>query len=115
MTARQAWGMGMDNVQFTLVTPEERPLAMFGRPASEAVAQMLADEGIEFVGSSYPTVGHGYVVADPGGRRIDADRVVSLPALDGPPARGRPRRWRRVHPRRRPRARARRRRRLRRG
>ncbi len=83
MTARQAWGMGMENIQFTLVTPEERPLAMFGGPASEAVAQMLSDEGIEFVGSSYPTVGHGYVVADPGGRRIDADRAVSLPALEG--------------------------------
>jgi len=83
MTARQAWGMGMEDIQFTLVTPEERPLAMFGGPASDAVAQMLADEGIEFVGSSYPTVGHGYVVADPGGRRIDADRAVSLPALEG--------------------------------
>ena len=30
MTARQVWGMGIDGVQFTLVTPEERPLAMFG-------------------------------------------------------------------------------------
>ena len=84
MTARQAWGMGMENIQFTLVTPEERPLAMFGGPASEAVAQMLSDEGIEFVGSAYPTVGRGYVIADPGGRRIDVDRVVSLPVLDGP-------------------------------
>ena len=83
MTARQTWGMGMDRVRFALVTPEERPLAMFGGPASEAVAQMLSDEGIEFVGSSYPTVGRGYVIADPGGRRIDVDRVVSLPVLDG--------------------------------
>jgi sulfide:quinone oxidoreductase len=83
MTARQAWGMGMDRVRFTLVTPEERPLAMFGGPASQAVAEMLAAEGIEFVGASYPTVGRGYVIADPGGRRIDVERVVSLPVLDG--------------------------------
>jgi sulfide:quinone oxidoreductase len=83
MTAGQVWGMGMDRVEFTLVTPEERPLAMFGGPASDAVGQMLATEGIEFVGSSYPKVGRGHVIADPSGRRIDVDRVVSLPILDG--------------------------------
>ena len=83
MTARQAWSMGMDRVRFTLVTPEERPLAMFGGPASDAVASLLAEHAIDFVGSSYATVGRGFVLADPGGRRIDADRVVSLPTLVG--------------------------------
>jgi sulfide:quinone oxidoreductase len=83
MTARQVWGMGIDRVELTLVTPEERPLAMFGGPASDAVGQMLATEGIEFVGSSYPSVGRGHVTADPSGRRIDVDRVVSLPVLVG--------------------------------
>jgi sulfide:quinone oxidoreductase len=83
MTARQAWTMGMDRVRFTLVTPEDRPLAMFGTPASEAVGELLHQHAIEFVGSSYPSVGRGYVIADPGGRRIDADRIVALPALEG--------------------------------
>ena len=83
MTARQAWTMGMDGVRFTLVTPEDRPLAMFGTPASEAVAELLHEHAIEFVGSSYPSVGRGYVIADPGGRRIEADRIVALPALVG--------------------------------
>jgi sulfide:quinone oxidoreductase len=83
MTARQAWSMGMDRVRFTLVTPEDRPLAMFGAPASEAVGELLHEHAIEFVGSSYPSVGRGYVIADPSGRRIDADRVVALPALVG--------------------------------
>jgi sulfide:quinone oxidoreductase len=83
MTARQAWTMGMDGVRFTLVTPEDRPLAMFGTPASEAVGELLHENAIEFVGSSYPSVGRGYVIADPGGRRIDADRIVALPALVG--------------------------------
>jgi sulfide:quinone oxidoreductase len=83
MTARHAWSMGMERVEFTLVTPEERPLAMFGRPSSDAIGALLAAQGIEFVGSAYPSVGHGYVVADPAGRRIDADRIISLPALDG--------------------------------
>jgi sulfide:quinone oxidoreductase len=83
MTARQVWGMGIDGVTFTLISPEERPLAMFGPAASQAVGELLAAESIEFVGPAYPSVGHGYVIADPGGRRIDVDRVVSLPVLDG--------------------------------
>jgi sulfide:quinone oxidoreductase len=90
MTARQAWGMGIDDLRFTLVTPEARPLGMFGAAASDAVAELLEHHAIEFVGSSYPSVGHGYVVADPSGRRIDADRIVSLPGLDGPALPGLP-------------------------
>ena len=90
MTARHAWSMGMDRVRFTLVTPEDRPLAMFGPTASEAVAELLDDHAIDFVGSSYPSVGRGYVLADPGGRRIDADRIVALPALGGRALEGAP-------------------------
>ena len=83
MTVRQAWSMGIDQVTFTLVTPEDRPLAMFGGPASETVSHLLSTEGIEFVGSSYATVERGAVIADPSSRRIAADRVVSLPRLEG--------------------------------
>jgi len=90
MTARQAWSMGMDDISFTLVTPEERALGMFGAAAGDTVEELLAAHGIEFVGSSYPSVGRGYVIADPGGRRIDVDRVVALPALDGPDLAGVP-------------------------
>jgi sulfide:quinone oxidoreductase len=84
MTARQAWSMGMDRVRFTLVTPEERPLAVFGHAASEAVAELLEDRGIEFIGSTYASVGHCSVELDPSGRRLSGARVVSPPVLDGP-------------------------------
>src|SRR3954453_9729210 len=90
MTARQTWSMGMDHIQFTLVTPEDRPLALFGAAASTAVGELLAAHRIDFVGSSYASVGSRYVVADPGGRRIDVDRVVALPALAGPDLAGVP-------------------------
>ena len=83
MTARQAWTMGADRVRFVFVTPEERPLAIFGGAASDAVAALLASASIEFVGSAYTQVEHGHLVVDPGGRRIDVDRVVSLPRLEG--------------------------------
>lgn len=84
MTARQAWSMGAERLEMFLVTPEDRPLGLFGGAGSDAVAHLLATSGIEFIGSSYPSVAHGFVVADPSGRRIDASRVVSLPVLDGP-------------------------------
>ena len=44
-------------------------------PATRSRELLDRRTAIEFVGSSYPTVGRGYVIADPGGRRIDAERV----------------------------------------
>jgi sulfide:quinone oxidoreductase len=90
MTAGQAWSMGIDRVRFVFVTPEERPLAIFGAAASDAVAALLASAAIEFVGSAYTQVEHGHLVVDPGGRRIDVNRVVSLPRLAGTPIEGVP-------------------------
>ncbi|MGZ8481915.1 MAG: NAD(P)/FAD-dependent oxidoreductase, partial [Candidatus Limnocylindria bacterium] len=84
MTARQAWSMGADRVRFYLITPEYRPLAIFGTAASDAVAELLEASGIEFVGSAYASIGHRVVTIDPAGRQLDVDRVVSLPTLEGP-------------------------------
>jgi sulfide:quinone oxidoreductase len=83
MTARQTWGMGADWLKFVFVTPEDRPLAIFGGAASETVAELLESAGIEFVGSAYTTVERGHLVVDPGGRRIDVNRVITLPRLEG--------------------------------
>ena len=83
MTARQAWTMGVDRLEIVFVTPEDRPLAIFGGPASETVAELLDGAAIEFVGSAYTTVERGHLILDPGGRRIDVNRVVSLPRLEG--------------------------------
>ena len=90
MAARQAWSMGMDQVRFALVTPEERPLGLFGRAPSQAIGELLEGCGIEFIGSSYATVGRGFVQLDPSGRRLDGVRIVSSPVLDGPALAGVP-------------------------
>jgi sulfide:quinone oxidoreductase len=90
MTARQAWSMGVGRVRFTLVTPEDQPLALFGPTASAAIGELLEAQGIEFVGSTYASVEHGHVLLDPGGRQLDGARVVSLPVLDGPDLTGVP-------------------------
>jgi len=83
MTAREAWSMGADRLEIVFVTPEDRPLAIFGGPASDTVADLLDGAAIEFVGSAYTTVARGHLIIDPGGRRIDVDRVVTLPRLEG--------------------------------
>ena len=83
MTAREAWGMGADWLEFVFVSPEDQPLAIFGGAASETVAGLLDGAGIEFIGSSYTTVERDHLILDPGARRIDVKRVVSLPRLEG--------------------------------
>ena len=47
MTQRRALESGRDNVEMTIVTPEEAPLAIFGPTASAAVAELLSARGIE--------------------------------------------------------------------
>jgi sulfide:quinone oxidoreductase len=79
------------SVSLTIVTPEERPLAMFGRTASDEVAKLIGDEGIVFEGMAFPDVPEaGRVVLEPGGRELSCDRVVALPRLRGPAIRGLP-------------------------
>jgi sulfide:quinone oxidoreductase len=88
MTARDVWASGMDGVELTLVSPEERPLDMFGPEASDTVGQLLWSEGIKFIGGTAADVQHNAVLA--GDQRIEADRVVSLPILLGPDIAGVP-------------------------
>jgi sulfide:quinone oxidoreductase len=88
MTARDVWSAGVDGVELFFVTPEDRPLEPFGREASAMVGEMLAEEGIEFIGSTFADVGHGFVLA--GDRRIDVDRTLALPVPAGPAVSGLP-------------------------
>jgi sulfide:quinone oxidoreductase len=88
MTARDAWSAGINNVELTFVSPEERPLDIFGPEASALVAQLLASEGIRFVGPVGADVELGAVVA--GDERIAVDRTITLPVPVGPEIDGLP-------------------------
>ena len=84
LTARQVWGMGRD-VELTLVTPEPAPLAIFGTEAAAAVRELFDAAGIALVCGSPVALGlggHIHLLADDS--EIVADRVVSLPLLEGP-------------------------------
>jgi len=64
----------------TIVTPEERPLAVFGEVASEAIERRIGS----FVGATVPdrVIDGALVTRD--GRLIPADAVIALPRLHGP-------------------------------
>ena len=83
LTARHAELKGLER-ELVLVTPEPRPLALFGDRASATVAEMLAAAGVEFAGESQVEPVEGAVRLLPGGRKIAVDRLVTLPLLRGP-------------------------------
>ncbi len=91
MTQRRALELGVDDVQLTIVTPEEAPLAIFGPTASAAVAELLSARGIEVETGAHTHEGEGNeLILTPGDRRIEAAEVVALPAMDGPALPGLP-------------------------
>jgi sulfide:quinone oxidoreductase len=90
MTAGRAYDMGIE-LQTTIITPEDAPLAIFGAKASNEVAALLAGANIETINSAYVEVPSSReVVISPGDRHLQVDRVVSLPELFGPQIRGIP-------------------------
>lgn len=93
MTAWQAWGMGHDDVEVTVYTPEDAPLGLFGTRATAALREDLEEAGVRVETGVYVTEGPGEprrLVLLPGERTIDVDRVVALPRAVGPALPGLP-------------------------
>ena len=90
LTAHHARERGLEDVELSLVIEESRPLEIFGRRASDAMAALLEEAGVEFRGSTAPSAVEpsGLVVAS--GDVVPADRVVALPRLEVPPIPGVP-------------------------
>ena len=90
MTARRLHPNG-GHARVTLVTPEHAPLELFGGRPSGRLLEYLEALGIAFVPASHvERVLPGEVVLAPGGQRVEADRVVTLPTLTGPSLAGVP-------------------------
>jgi sulfide:quinone oxidoreductase len=90
MTAGRAYDMSID-LQTTIVTPEDSPLAIFGASASSSITELLTRASIETITSAYAEVPNAReVVINPGDRHLKVDRVIALPELYGPEVRGIP-------------------------
>jgi sulfide:quinone oxidoreductase len=90
LTRRRATEAGR-TPDISVCEPDARPLAAFGKEASDAVARLLADSRVAL---------HNRCTAEPSGAhwarldvsdvRIPADHVVTLPKISGPNIRGLP-------------------------
>ncbi|MFL5895530.1 MAG: NAD(P)/FAD-dependent oxidoreductase [Thermoleophilaceae bacterium] len=79
MTARRAFEMEAE-VELTFVTPEERPLPVFGPRATADVAARLAKAGIRTVCSTIADIPRkGAVLLRPSGELLECDRLITLP------------------------------------
>ena len=83
-TAAACAAHGRSDVKLSLITPEEEPVAAFGKQVSQAVRRLLADGGITLYTSSYAVArGGGRTDLRPTGRAIVVDRTVTEPRLFG--------------------------------
>jgi sulfide:quinone oxidoreductase len=85
------WGRTQEKaLELTVVTPETRPLEVFGGPAGAEVAAVLAQAGVAFRGGVAPRDVVDGALDLGGGERLPADLVIALPRLDGPAVAGLP-------------------------
>ncbi len=83
MTARELVRSNVDGVQVRLLTPEDRPLALFGGRLSQDIGRLLGRAGVEFIHGSFArSNGGGLTYAALG--YPSSDYVVTLPLLSGP-------------------------------
>jgi sulfide:quinone oxidoreductase len=82
MTAWDARDMGQDDVQVTVYTPEDAPLAIFGADASAALSEDLEAAGVRVETGAVvleDPAAPARLVAQPGDRPLEGQTVVALP------------------------------------
>jgi sulfide:quinone oxidoreductase len=79
-----------DPPELTVVTQERRPLEVFGRAGSDALARLLDSRGIGFVGETAATAFVDNALVTEDGRLLGGDAVISLARLQGPAVQGLP-------------------------
>ena len=83
MTAHELAQSNVNGVHLRLLSPEDRPLALFGDRDSQSIAHLIAAAGIEFVGAAFTEVDDDELTN--GARsEMSSDYVVTLPLLSGP-------------------------------
>jgi len=91
MTAERAHSMDVRDLELNLVTPEARPLAVFGPAVSEVVTARLADAGVRVFTNSLAKVPQKRRVRlEPKGLDLEDQRIVAMPRVAGNAIRGLP-------------------------
>jgi sulfide:quinone oxidoreductase len=74
----------------TIITAEQQPLAVFGDIVSASVAGLLADADIQVMSGAWVESSSGKLIVNPGERELRFDHVVAVPRLVGPAITGLP-------------------------
>ena len=74
---------GVGRTQITVATPEDIPLGLFGRRASEQMGRLLEERGIEVLAGAHPVRFEAGRLSIAPGEEVEADAVISLPRLAG--------------------------------
>jgi sulfide:quinone oxidoreductase len=88
LTEAELRGKGIDDAKLTVVTPEEAPLRVFGRRASELMSALLSERGIEVLSGTRPVRFEKDRLRIVPGDYFEVDAAVSLPKLEGRRIRG---------------------------
>jgi sulfide:quinone oxidoreductase len=81
----------IQDVRLSLVTYEAEPAELIGAEGSRAIADRLAEAGIELRADSDPIAFEEGFLLLRDGRRVEVDRVLAMAAVDGPRIAGLPR------------------------
>lgn len=91
MTAERAESMDIRELELALVTPEPRPLAVFGTAVSDVVTERLARVGVKLYCDSLAKVPAARrLFIEPQGVELQPDRMIAMPRIVGPSVRGLP-------------------------
>lgn len=74
---------GVEDASLVIVTPEDAPLHLFGRAASERVSELLSARGVEVVAGAVPIHFEDGALALSPRASVEADAVISLPRMEG--------------------------------
>jgi sulfide:quinone oxidoreductase len=91
MTAERAHSMNVRELELTLVTPEPRPLAVFGSAVGDVVSEHLAQAGISVYCESLAKVPASHrLLIQPQGVELHPGRMLAMPRITGPAIAGLP-------------------------
>lgn len=84
LTAATLASRGRQGVEIVITTPEDAPLELFGREASDATAALLRRHGIVIRTRAQARAFHDGGLLLASGEVLPVDRVVAMPRLEGP-------------------------------
>jgi sulfide:quinone oxidoreductase len=83
MTAREVARSNAGRIELRVLTPEDRPLALFGGQGSQSVGRLMAAVGVDFIHAAFAKGPDGFLTYGALGESAP-DYVVTLPLLEGP-------------------------------